>query len=82
MLTKVRRSIGLLLLTGFATHGRNVAPAAVPRTQLTRPVKLVGTRDQGFTISTYRAETRRHVRLGAQRDGKIVGYSHEGAEVT
>src|SRR6266702_5920938 len=50
--------------------------------KLNRPVKLVPTRDQGFTIVTYRAETRHHVRLGARRDGKIVGYSHEGWEVT
>ena len=38
-----------------------------------RPVKLVATRDQGFTIATYRAETRHHVRLGATRDGRFVG---------
>ena len=47
-----------------------------------RPVKLVVTRDQGFTVATYRAETRHHVRLGAARDGKLVAYGHEGWEVT
>jgi xanthine dehydrogenase YagR molybdenum-binding subunit len=47
-----------------------------------RPVKLVPTRDQGFTIATYRAETRHHIRLGASRDGKLVSLSHEGWEVT
>jgi xanthine dehydrogenase YagR molybdenum-binding subunit len=50
--------------------------------KLNRPVKLVASRDQGFTIATYRAETRHHVRLGARRDGKLVAYSHEGWEVT
>ena len=50
--------------------------------KLNRPVKLVPTRDQGFTIATYRAETRHHVRLGASRDGKLVGYFHEGWEVS
>jgi xanthine dehydrogenase YagR molybdenum-binding subunit len=50
--------------------------------KLNRPVKLVPTRDQGFTITTYRAETKHLVRLGATRDGKIVGYSHEGSEVS
>ena len=30
-----------------------------------RPVKLVATRDQGYTIATYRAETRHHIQLGA-----------------
>src|ERR1700760_102897 len=50
--------------------------------RLGRPVKLVATRDQGFTIATYRAETRHHVQLGASRDGKLVGYSHEGWEIS
>src|SRR5207302_7705877 len=50
--------------------------------KLNRPVKLVATRDQGFTIQTYRAETRHRIRIGARRDGKIVGFSHEGWEVT
>jgi xanthine dehydrogenase YagR molybdenum-binding subunit len=49
---------------------------------LNRPVKLVATRAQGFTVSTYRAETRHHIRLGASRDGKLVGYAHQGWEVS
>jgi xanthine dehydrogenase YagR molybdenum-binding subunit len=61
-----------------------------PRTGLTayaakalnRPVKLVATRDQGFTIQTYRAETRQRIRVGARRDGKITAFIHEGQEVT
>lgn len=55
---------------------------ALAARKLNRPVKLVATRDQGFTIATYRAETRHHVRLGATRDGKFVGYSHEGTELS
>jgi xanthine dehydrogenase YagR molybdenum-binding subunit len=55
---------------------------ALAAKRLGRPVKLVVTRDQGFTTATYRAETRHHIRLGARRDGKLVGYSHEGWEVT
>ncbi|HLH87133.1 MAG TPA: xanthine dehydrogenase family protein molybdopterin-binding subunit [Xanthobacteraceae bacterium] len=50
--------------------------------QLNRPVRLVVSRAQGFTTATYRAETRHHIRLGARRDGKLVGYSHEGFEVS
>jgi xanthine dehydrogenase YagR molybdenum-binding subunit len=50
--------------------------------QLGRPVKLVVPRDQGFTIATYRAETRHHVKLGASRDGKMNAYLHEAWEVT
>jgi xanthine dehydrogenase YagR molybdenum-binding subunit len=55
---------------------------AMAAKQLNRPVKLVATRDQGFTIQTYRAETRHRIRFGAERDGKIVGFSHAGFEVT
>ena len=58
------------------------AMIALAAKRLNRPVKLVSTRAQGFTIATYRAETRHHVRLGAQRDGKLVGYSHEGWEIS
>jgi xanthine dehydrogenase YagR molybdenum-binding subunit len=55
---------------------------ALAARRLGRPVKLVATRDQGFTIATYRAETRQHVQLGAGRDGKLTALSHEGWEVT
>jgi xanthine dehydrogenase YagR molybdenum-binding subunit len=58
------------------------ALVALAARRLNRPVKLVATRDQGFTIATYRAETRHHIRLGARRDGNFVGYSHEGWEVS
>jgi xanthine dehydrogenase YagR molybdenum-binding subunit len=58
------------------------ALVALAAKRLNRPVKLVATRDQGFTIATYRAETRHRVRLGARRDGKFVAYSHEGWEVS
>jgi len=50
--------------------------------KLDRPIKLMTTRDQGFTIATYRAETRHRIRLGASRDGKLVSISLEGEEVT
>jgi xanthine dehydrogenase YagR molybdenum-binding subunit len=55
---------------------------ALAARRLGRPVKLVATRDQGFTIATYRAETRHRVRLGADHDGKLNALSHEGWEVT
>jgi xanthine dehydrogenase YagR molybdenum-binding subunit len=47
-----------------------------------RPVKMVATRDQGFTIATYRAETRHRVQLGATHDGKITTLVHEGEELS
>ena len=49
---------------------------------LDRPVKLETTRDQGFVIGTYRAETRHHVQLGATRDGRLTALTHEGFEIT
>jgi xanthine dehydrogenase YagR molybdenum-binding subunit len=61
---------------------QRTALIAVAARRLSRPVKLVATRDQGFTIASYRAETRHHVKLGASREGKLVALIHEGEEVT
>ncbi len=55
---------------------------AVAARRLGRPVKLVATRDQGYTIATYRAETRHRLRLAAGADGRFVALIHEGREVT
>ncbi len=55
---------------------------ALAARKLNRPVKLVATRDQGFTIATYRAETRHKIRIGAAQDGRIGSFQHEGWEVT
>ena len=45
-------------------------------------MRLETTRSQGFTIATYRAETRHRIRLGATRDGKLHALVHDGVEVT
>ena len=69
----------------FGSRGsltQRTALIAVAAKRLRRPVKLVATRDQGFTIATYRAETRHTVKLGASRDGKLQSLSHEGWEIT
>ena len=55
---------------------------AIAARRLRRPVKLVATRSQGYTIVTYRAETRHHIQLGADRDGRLLSFRHEGWEVT
>jgi xanthine dehydrogenase YagR molybdenum-binding subunit len=60
---------------------RTAIIAALAR-RLGRPVKLVATPDQGFTIATYRAETRHHVQLGAGRDGRLAALRHEGWEIS
>ncbi|MBV8166943.1 MAG: xanthine dehydrogenase family protein molybdopterin-binding subunit, partial [Alphaproteobacteria bacterium] len=69
----------------FGSRGsltQRTALVALAARRLKRPVKLVATRDQGFTIATYRAETRHKIRLGADADGRLQSLSHEGWEVT
>ena len=61
---------------------QRTAIVAIAARKLGRPVKLVPTREQGFTIATYRAETRQTVKLGADRTGRLLALSHEGFEVT
>ncbi len=61
---------------------QRTALIAVAARRLGRPVKLVPTRAQGFSIAIYRAETRHRVRLGASRDGKLQALAHDGVEVT
>ena len=56
-----------------------VAAAAIA---LNRPVKLYVTREEGFTTASFRAETRQRVRIGANADGLIAAFSHEGEELT
>jgi xanthine dehydrogenase YagR molybdenum-binding subunit len=78
------RAISRYIGGAFGSKGPNPRTAwvAIAAKRVGRPVKLVPTRDQGFTIATYRAETRQHVKLGATPDGKLVSFSHEGWEVT
>ncbi len=61
---------------------QRTAVVALAARKLNRPLKLEATRAQGFTIATYRAETRHQVTLGAKPDGKLVALSHEGEEIT
>ncbi len=60
---------------GAITH--RTALVALAAKKLGRPVKLVATRDQGFTISGHRHETKHRVRIGAARDGRFVAYHHD-----
>ncbi len=78
------RAISRFIGGAFGSKGPNPRTAwvALAARQLGRPVKLVPTRDQGFTIATYRAETRQQIRLGASRDGRLLSLMHEGWEVT
>jgi len=79
------RTVSRYVGGGFGSKGApgaRTAWIALAAKRLGRPVKLVPTRAQGFTIATYRAETRHHLRLGASPDGKLTALIHEGWEVT
>jgi xanthine dehydrogenase YagR molybdenum-binding subunit len=78
------RAISRYVGGAFGSKGPNPRTHWIARIarKIGRPVKVVPTRDQGFTIATYRAETRQHLELGAASDGKLVSLSHEGWEVT
>ena len=64
---------------GFMTQ-RTALIAGAAR-DLDKPVRNVVTRDQGFTLATYRAETKHHVRLAADRTGHLLAYGHESWEM-
>ena len=71
---------GAFGVRGSLTQRTALVALAAQRVQ--RPVRLEATRDQGFTIATYRAETRHRVRLGAGQDGKLQALIHEGWEIS
>src|SRR5579871_3875130 len=60
----ISRYIGGAFGSRGAATGRT-AWVALAAKRLNRPVKLEPTRTEGFTIATYRAETRHHVKLAA-----------------
>lgn len=78
------RAVSRYIGGAFGSKGPNPRTVwvAIAAKRVGRPVKLVPTRDQGFTIATYRAETRQHIKLGASADGKLTSLTHEGWEVT
>jgi len=51
--------------------------AALAARELKRPVKVVLTRQQMFSVTTHRAATIQRVRLGAKRDGTLTAIAHE-----
>ena len=78
------RAISRYIGGAFGSKGPNPRTHWIARVakRVGRPVKLVPTRDQGFTIATFRAETRHHIKLGATAEGRLLSLSHEGWEVT
>jgi xanthine dehydrogenase YagR molybdenum-binding subunit len=69
----------------FGSRGsmtQRTALVALAAKKVGRPVRLEASRSDGFTIATYRAETRHRLRLGAGHDGKLQALIHEGWEVS
>jgi xanthine dehydrogenase YagR molybdenum-binding subunit len=55
----------------------HTALVAIAARMLQRPVKLVMTRAQLFHNASFRPASRHHVRLGADRDGRLIAAVHE-----
>ena len=62
--------------------GQFTALIASAARHIGRPVKLVTTRAQGFTLRTFRAETRHRIRLGADAEGHLTALDHSSWELT
>lgn len=56
--------------------------AAAAAKVLDRPVQVVVPRNQMFTTTGHRPETRQHLRLGTDDSGKLVSISHESINTT
>jgi xanthine dehydrogenase YagR molybdenum-binding subunit len=63
-------------------HAHNVLVAMAAQLTGGRPVKLALTRQQMFDLVGYRTPTIQRVRLGADRDGRLLALSHEAVEQT
>jgi xanthine dehydrogenase YagR molybdenum-binding subunit len=51
--------------------------AAIAARQLKRPVKIALTRQQIFHVTTHRSDTIQQLRLGTDRDGRILAIGHD-----
>ncbi|MGG7570120.1 xanthine dehydrogenase family protein molybdopterin-binding subunit [Streptomyces sirii] len=56
--------------------------AAMAATVLDRPVRVVMTRRQTFSLVGYRSPTAQRVRLGADSDGRLRAFDHQGQSLT
>lgn len=58
-------------------HPPEMAVVLAARWAEGRPVKLAVTRQQVYSLTGYRTETRSRIRLGAEADGRITALDHE-----
>ncbi|PMD88243.1 aldehyde oxidase [Siphonobacter sp. BAB-5405] len=66
---------------GLRTWPQEVATVAIAR-KLGRPVKLLMTRSQMFTLVGHRPYTLQTIRMGADANGKLLGIVHEATAET
>ena len=60
----------------------NVPAAVIASKKLNRPVKLVLTRPQMFTLVGYRPQSWQKIGIGADATGRFIGISHEAISAT
>ncbi|WP_185996218.1 xanthine dehydrogenase family protein molybdopterin-binding subunit [Nocardioides campestrisoli] len=63
-------------------HAHVMAAALAARTTQGRPVRLAVTRQQMFALTGYRTATISHLRLAADRDGRLTAIEHRVQEQT
>ncbi len=61
---------------------QHTALAALAARRLKRPVQLVPSRAEGFTIATHRPETRHDITLAAGADGRLTALRHVASVAT
>ncbi|MER6181822.1 xanthine dehydrogenase family protein molybdopterin-binding subunit [Streptomyces sp. NPDC001652] len=69
---------------GFGSKGirAHQVAAVMAATELQRPVRVVMTRRQMFSLSGYRSPTRQRLRLGADTDGRLRALEHRSLSAT
>ncbi|MDH6455562.1 MULTISPECIES: xanthine dehydrogenase family protein molybdopterin-binding subunit [unclassified Streptomyces] len=69
---------------GFGSKGirAHQVAAVMAATELQRPVRVVMTRRQMFTLTGYRSPTRQRLRLGADADGRLRALEHRSLSAT
>ncbi|OBG87782.1 xanthine dehydrogenase [Mycobacterium sp. E802] len=65
-----------------APHAHDVLALLAAQRANGRPVKLTLTRQQMFSLVGYRTPTIQHLRLGADKDGRISAFVHDVVEQT
>ncbi len=67
---------------GKLALSQHTAPCALAARRLGRPVRLAVSRRDQFTVANHRTESSHRIRLGATRDGRLLGLGHDAATVT